>query len=382
MGLILPSSAPCCTPCPDPQVIDIPGPQGPSGAAGTNGTDGVDAFTVVQAQFAMPGFGASTASPVTVLDTSWMAVNELVFLGVTGGAAQGTLQVVTINSGTTVTLKNVSTGATSADAYASNSAPGIVFPVGTIVTPVGPQGIPGTAGSSGAPTTSTYITKTLDPLLTNSQVLSILATGMVKVTTGTGALSTGSDGTDYLSSTTGLTKAGNLAGLANTATSRTNLGVSIGSDVQAYSAFLAGLVAAGPGVADRFPYLTAANTFSLATLTAFARTLLATANLAAAQALLGIGSMPVVTKTGSYNATISDGLILCDCTTGAMTIGLPAAATATGKELIVKKIDVSANAVTLDANLAEKIDGQLTQIISSQWTAVDMICDGSNWFIV
>lgn len=47
------------------------------------------------------------------------------------------------------------------------------------------------ASSGGAPTTATYITQTADGTLSNEQALSALATGLVKVTNGTGVLSAG-----------------------------------------------------------------------------------------------------------------------------------------------------------------------------------------------
>lgn len=52
-------------------------------------------------------------------------------------------------------------------------------------------------GSSGAPSTATYIVQTADAGLSNEQALSVLATGLVKNTTGTGVLSIGVAGTDY-----------------------------------------------------------------------------------------------------------------------------------------------------------------------------------------
>lgn len=52
-------------------------------------------------------------------------------------------------------------------------------------------------GGGGAPTTATYITQTADGTLTNEQALSSLSTGLLKVTTGTGILSTASAGVDY-----------------------------------------------------------------------------------------------------------------------------------------------------------------------------------------
>jgi hypothetical protein len=60
-----------------------------------------------------------------------------------------------------------------------------------------------------------------------------------------------------------LKKANNLSDLANAATSRTNLGVAIGTNVQAYSAQLDSIAAIGNGIVAH----TAANTFTARTIT-------------------------------------------------------------------------------------------------------------------
>ena len=54
------------------------------------------------------------------------------------------------------------------------------------------------SSGGGAPTSATYITQTADGTLSNEQALSSLSTGLVKVTTGTGVLSTASASTDYV----------------------------------------------------------------------------------------------------------------------------------------------------------------------------------------
>lgn len=58
------------------------------------------------------------------------------------------------------------------------------------VDALGSLGCDGGTGSGGAPTGSTYITQTPDATLTNEQALSLLGTGLMKVTTGTGVIST------------------------------------------------------------------------------------------------------------------------------------------------------------------------------------------------
>lgn len=53
-------------------------------------------------------------------------------------------------------------------------------------------------GGSGAPSDAKFITQTADPTLSAEQALSALGTGLVKNTTGTGVLSIGVAGTDYV----------------------------------------------------------------------------------------------------------------------------------------------------------------------------------------
>lgn len=94
-----------------------------------------------------------------------------------------------------------------------------------------------------------------------------------------------------------LRKANNLDDLANAGTARTNLGVAIGSDVQAFNSKLASL-AGSAGTADTFPYFSSANVFSLTSISSLSRTLLAQTTTAAWKTNLALGSaanVPVTT---------------------------------------------------------------------------------------
>jgi hypothetical protein len=88
------------------------------------------------------------------------------------------------------------------------------------------------------------------------------------------------------------------------------------------------------------------------------------------------------TLTAPGAAVAADYLLLADATAGAVSVGLPAAAAADGAVIVVKKIDASANAVTLDADGAETIDGVATQTLTAQYDAVTVVCDGVAWWIV
>jgi hypothetical protein len=88
-----------------------------------------------------------------------------------------------------------------------------------------------------------------------------------------------------------------------------------------------------------------------------------------------------VAKTGAYTATSSDHVILCDASGGSFTITLPAASGVSGIIYHIKKTDSSGNAVTVDGNASETIDGATTRIISTQYDSMMIICDGSSWHI-
>ena len=90
----------------------------------------------------------------------------------------------------------------------------------------------------------------------------------------------------------------------------------------------------------------------------------------------------VTSKTANYTATTSDDVILCNASGGAFTITLYAASGNSGKQLTIKKTDSSNNAVTIDGNASETIDGTTTKAIAAQYTSLTIVCDGSNWHII
>ena len=91
-------------------------------------------------------------------------------------------------------------------------------------------------------------------------------------------------------------------------------------------------------------------------------------------------AISTITSTSTLNAT--QNVILVDATSAAVTINLPAVSTISGREYIIKKIDSSGNAVTIDANASETIDGATTQSLATQWKYMTIKCDGTSWFII
>lgn len=91
----------------------------------------------------------------------------------------------------------------------------------------------------------------------------------------------------------------------------------------------------------------------------------------------------VTSKTTTYTATIADEYILCDTSGGAWTLTLPTAVGNKGKEFVIKYTDSNiANALTVDGNGSETIDGSTTTTLNTQGETLKIISDGSNWEIV
>lgn len=119
-----------------------------------------------------------------------------------------------------------------------------------------------------------------------------------------------------------LLAANNLDDLADIPTARVNLGLEIGVDVQAYSealASIAGLTTA----ANKMIYTTDLDTYDVADLTEFARTLLAAADADAAKTVLEVsGGMTMTPINTNTNLVVNRGYILTGG--GTLTLTLPA----------------------------------------------------------
>ncbi|MFZ9654544.1 MAG: hypothetical protein ACO29V_02805 [Limnohabitans sp.] len=90
----------------------------------------------------------------------------------------------------------------------------------------------------------------------------------------------------------------------------------------------------------------------------------------------------LTTRTAAYTATTSDHTILCNATTAAFSVTLPTAVGNTGQMYSIKKIDASANAVTVATTAAQTIDGAATRSLASQWSSVTVQSDGANWVVI
>lgn len=94
------------------------------------------------------------------------------------------------------------------------------------------------------------------------------------------------------------------------------------------------------------------------------------------------GVLAVTTKTTTYTITTNDTVIICDATSGAFTVTLPTAVGNTGRRYFIKKIDVTVNAVTVDGDGTETIDDGLTAVLNTQYEAIGIVSDGTEWWII
>lgn len=81
-------------------------------------------------------------------------------------------------------------------------------------------------------------------------------------------------------------------------------------------------------------------------------------------------------STGSTPETFVNG----NAASGAITFTLPLAANVPGQIVIAKKIDSSANAVTLAAAGADTIDGVASKSTTTQYATIRVYSDGTVWW--
>jgi len=95
----------------------------------------------------------------------------------------------------------------------------------------------------------------------------------------------------------------------------------------------------------------------------------------------GGGSTHTVSVSSDKYLAENDFVVLADATSGNITVTMPKASIVKHKQFYIKKIDSSANTVTVDGNGAN-IDDSATSVISTQYASITIVSNGTAWFIV
>lgn len=88
------------------------------------------------------------------------------------------------------------------------------------------------------------------------------------------------------------------------------------------------------------------------------------------------------TKLAAFTADVLYDAYFCSASGGAYIVSLPTAVGNLGKEFFFKKIDTSANAITIDGNGAELVGENITIQLAAMNDYVRIVSDGTNWVIV
>lgn len=91
------------------------------------------------------------------------------------------------------------------------------------------------------------------------------------------------------------------------------------------------------------------------------------------------GTWNTTSKTTTYTAAVGD-MVLANTSGGGFTVTLPSAAASTNRSVRVKKTSADANTIVVAS--ADNIDGAASQSWTSQYTEIEVISDGSTWWIV
>jgi arginine/lysine/ornithine decarboxylase len=97
-----------------------------------------------------------------------------------------------------------------------------------------------------------------------------------------------------------------------------------------------------------------------------------------------VNSLPAIIQI-DFDITLDEThyTILVDASGGNITIALPNASTYDGRIYNIKKIDNTANTVTINPSGIQPIDGASTYIITIQWTSIQIQAGNTNaWYII
>lgn len=109
---------------------------------------------------------------------------------------------------------------------------------------------------------------------------------------------------------------------------------------------------------------------------------------------VAVGEITASTPQYPYLSTISsdttvdfsesEGVLLVDSSSNNVVVTLSSNILTSGKRITIKDSSgtSSSNSITIQTESSQLIDGQSSITIGANYSAITMICDGSNWFII
>jgi hypothetical protein len=94
----------------------------------------------------------------------------------------------------------------------------------------------------------------------------------------------------------------------------------------------------------------------------------------------GSAHQRIRTIAANYTVQADDYTLLVDASAGAVSITLPSSVNEADRLLVIKKIDVSSNNVTILPGSGETIDGEASYALATQNESVSLHCNGQNFF--
>ncbi len=88
------------------------------------------------------------------------------------------------------------------------------------------------------------------------------------------------------------------------------------------------------------------------------------------------------TQTTNYTVGSSDTVVFANATSGNVTVTIPAASGLAGYRFYIKRVDGSANTVTVQRSGSDTIDGMTSFTLDQQYTAFAVVSNGSAWYIL
>lgn len=94
----------------------------------------------------------------------------------------------------------------------------------------------------------------------------------------------------------------------------------------------------------------------------------------------GSGTSTVTAVSGDYSILATDSILLVTCSSADITLTLPTPVS--GKIFYVKKLDSTTYKVIVSRNASESIDGRTTVEIYNQYDSMQLVSNGTNWYLI